>query len=334
MSDVDQAPVLEPEEIAALIEKIAPDEEAQAFFATLPAIPQPEQVDAFTYESESPEGPERYPLYAVIQQHLAENLREHCSELFQRQVSLETESMDQEDYGELIASENSRAYLVFECDNLGLMLIIIDTPLIVAYVDALLGGSGEKHDHMDELSPVEERLAARLAMTLKNMLEASWKPVQPVTFNLIKVETDVEFLGVAANKDSCFKTSFNIKLCKDISGLVHICYPRSFLEPILNKLRANTQETPAATDEAWTADLHACLQEAPVELRLELGSSPMKVRDFLALKEGDHLPMFKRESDAVTLWVESEPMFQAMAGQHNDALAAEIIEVKTNGGTL
>jgi len=334
MSDVAKPPVLDPEEIAALIEKIAPDEQAQAFFATLPPLPQPQQVDSFTYESEGPEGPDRYPLYAVIQQHLAEHLHEHCNEMFHRQVGLDTESMTQEDYGELISCEDSRVYLVFECDNFGLMLIIIDTPLIVAYVDAMLGGTGEKHDGMDELSPVEERLAARLATTLKGMLEASWKPIQPIRFNLVKVETDVEFLGVASNKDSCFKTSFLIKYCKEISGHMHICYPRAFLEPILNKLRANAQETPAAMDEVWTNDLRACLQEAPVQLRLELGSMPMKVRDFLALKPGDLLPIFKRENDSVTLWVESEPMFQVMAGQHDSALAAEIIEVKNHGGKL
>jgi len=334
MSKVAKPPVLDPEEIAALMEKIAPDEEAQAFFATLPPLPQPQQVDSFTYESEGPEGPERYPLYAVIQQHLAEHLHEHCNEMFHRQVGLDIEDMTQEDYGELITCEDSRVYLVFECDNFGLMLIIVDTPLIVAYVDAMLGGTGEKHEGMDELSPVEERLAARLAATLKNMLEASWKPIQPVRFKLVKVETDVEFLGVAASKDSCFKTTLNIKFCKEINGHMHICYPRSFLEPILSKLRANAQETPATMDEAWTAELHACLQEAPVELRLELGSTPMKVRDFLALKAGDQLPIFKRETDTVTLWVESEPMFQVMAGQHDSALAAEIVEVKNHGGKL
>jgi len=332
MSQEPQQPVLEPEEIAALIEKIAPDEKAQAFFATLPPFPQPEQIGEFTYETEGPEGPEKYPLFTVIQQHLAENLREHYSDIFQRQISLDTESMDQQDYSELIAGENARVYLVFECHGFGLMLVIIDTPLVVSYVDALLGGTGEKNEDMDELSPVEERLTERLAATLKNMLEASWKPVETIQFKLIKVETDVEFLGVASNKDSCFKTSFQIKLCKDISGHMDICYPRTFLEPLLGKLRASTQESPASQDEEWNNDLRNCLQEAPLELRLELGSVPMNVCDFLSLKTGDHLPIFKHENDPVTLWVESEPMFKTLAGQHDGVMAAEIVEIKSNGG--
>jgi len=332
MSDMTYQPVLDPEEIAALMEKIAPNEQAQAIFATLPPVPQPEHIADFSYESEGQEGPERYPLFAVIQQHLADHLREHFNEVFQRTISMDMEGMAQLSYDEIITSEDSRVYLVFECDGFGLMLVMISTRLVVTYVDALLGGNGEAHEGMDELSPVEERLSARLANALKLMLEASWKPVHPIHFKLIKVETDVDFLGVASARDICFRTDYQIKLCRDIAGNMQICYPRTFLEPILNNLRADAQETPAALDEAWSRDLKACLQDAPVELRLELGAIPMLVRDFLTLKPGDYLPMYKREKDSVTLWVESEPMFQVMAGQREGSLAAEIVSIKNSGG--
>ncbi|HCS12951.1 MAG TPA: hypothetical protein DIW28_04045, partial [Zetaproteobacteria bacterium] len=101
MSENPRQPVLEPEEIAALMEKIAPNEQAQAIFATLPPIPQPEHVEAFSYESEGPEGPERYPLYAVIQQHLCEHLREHMNDTFQRTITLDLDGMTQAPYEEL-----------------------------------------------------------------------------------------------------------------------------------------------------------------------------------------------------------------------------------------
>ncbi|OIQ03753.1 MAG: hypothetical protein COS82_09535 [Zetaproteobacteria bacterium CG06_land_8_20_14_3_00_59_53] len=332
MSENPRQPVLEPEEIAALMEKIAPNEQAQAIFATLPPIPQPEHVEAFSYESEGPEGPERYPLYAVIQQHLCEHLREHMNDTFQRTITLDLDGMTQAPYEELITSEDSRVYLVFDCEGFGLMLVIVDTRLVVTYVDALLGGNGEAHNGMDELSPVEERLAVRFANALKGMLEEAWKPIHPIKFKLIKVETDVDFLGVASVRESCFKTTYQIKLCKDVQGNLNICYPRTYLEPILNELRNSAQEAPASMDEAWSRDLLNCLQDAPVELRLEMGTVPMLVRDFLTLKPGDHLPIYKREIDPVTLWVESEPMFQVMAGQRDGSLAAEIVAIKKTGG--
>jgi len=332
MSDVAYQPVLEPEEIEALMEKIAPHEQAQAIFATLPPIPQPEQVAAFSYESEGQEGPDRYPLYAVVHQHLCEHLREHMNDVFQRTINLDLEGTDQATYDEIISTESSRVHLVFECDGFGLMLVTIETRLMVAYVDALLGGSGEAHEGMDDLSPVEERLTVRFARALINMLEASWRPVHPILFKLIKVETDVDFLGVASARDACFRSSYAIRLCKELSGGLQICYPRTFLEPVMNHLLADAQEAPAAMDEAWSRELAACLQDASVELRLELGSVPMLVSDFLTLKSGDFLPIYKREKDPVTLWVESEPMFLAMAGQRDGALAAEIVETKKTGG--
>jgi len=335
MSKEPQQPVLEPEEIAALMEKLAPDEQAQAFLASLPPLPQPEHVADFSFESDRPDGPERYPLYAVIQQHLAESLREHFNDIFHRQITLDNENMELQVYGQLISSEDSRVYLVFECAGFGLMLVIIDTQLVVSYVDAMLGGTGEKSENsenMEQLSPVEERLSERLANALKHMFEASWKPVEAIEFRLVNVETDVEFLGVASDKEECFKTIFKAKFSSDVNGYLNICYPRTFLEPLLGKLRANAQETPTSLDEEWNKELRNCLQEAPLELRLELGSVSMNVRDFLSLKTGDHLPIFKRETDTVTLWVESEPMFEAMAGQNDGVLAAEIIQTRLNGG--
>lgn len=332
MTDTGHQPVLEPEEIAALMEKIAPNEQAQAIFATLPPIPQPMSVEAFSYESEGPEGPDRYPLFGVIQQHMAEHLREHLSEVFQRPVSLDLEEMTQSAYEDVVNPGEAQVYLVYECDGYGPMLVMLNTRLVVTYVDALLGGNGEAHPSMEELSPVEERLAVRLANILKGMLEASWKPVTPLCFKLIKVETDLDFLGVASPKDICFNTSYHIRLSREVAGHLNICYPRTFLEPFLNNLRAGTQETPTTLDEAWSRELLACLQDASVELRLELGTMSMQVRDFLTLKPGDHLPMYKRERDPVTLWVESEPMFQVMAGQREGSLAAEIVSIKHSGG--
>ena len=332
MSDQGHQPVLEPEEIAALMEKIAPNEQAQAIFATLPPIPQPDSVETFSYENEGPEGPERYPLFGVIQQHLADHLREHLSGVFQRSLSLDLEEMKQAAYDEVVTGEEAQVYLVFECDGFGPMLVMISTRLVVTYVDALLGGNGDPHPDMEELSPVEERLTIRLANALKGMLEASWKPVTSLCFKLVKVETDLDFLGVASSKDACFNSAYRIRLSKEVSGQLNICYPRTFLEPFLNNLRAGTQETPATLDEAWSRELLACLQDASVELRLELGTMPMQVRDFLTLKPGDHLPMYKRERDPVTLWVESEPMFQVMAGQREGSLAAEIVSIKHSGG--
>jgi len=328
-----EGPVLEPEEVAALMEKIAPDEEAQAIFATLPPIPQLEHVETFNFGNEGPEGPERYPLFGSVQERMAETLKDSWKEIFQRQIDLEAGNITMTHYEEAIEPGKPNAYLVFEHPGFGLMLIVISINLAVAYVDALLGGNGEAYGEGAEvLSPVEQRLCERLAREIEHIMEAAWKPVSPMKFTLKKIETDSQFLGVAANRDFCFSTTYHIKLDDNLEGDIAFHFPRAFLDPILEMLRSNDQDKLINVDDEWSLQLQESLQGTPLTLRLEMGSLQMNVAEFLALKSGDQLPLSRHKTDMVELWVESEPMFRAIAGQKDGWLAAEIKEQYHHGG--
>jgi len=328
-----EGPVLEPEEVAALMENVAPNEETQAILASLPPIPQPEHVEVFSYESEGPEGPERYPLFGSVQERMAETIKDSWGDIFQRQIDLDAGNTTMSRYEETIKSDKPNVYLVFDHPGFGLMLVVISINLAVAYVDALLGGNGEAYGESAEaLSPVEQRLCERLAREIKHIMAAAWKPVFPMDFILKKIETDPQFLGVTANHDLCFSTACHIKLDDNLEGDIAFHFPRAFLDPILEMLRSNDQDKPASVDDEWSLQLQEGLQDTPLALRLEMGSLQMNIAQFLALKSGDQLPLSKRETDMVELWIESEPVFRAIAGQKDGWLAAEIKEPYYHGG--
>ncbi len=336
MSDSDPSrtdPILEPEEVAALMKNIAPDEAAQAIFATLPPIPRPRHVETFSFEDDGPEeGPERYPLFGSVQDRLAEAMKEDWKELFQRQIELDAEKPALTRYEEIIEPDKPNVYFVFDHAGFGLMLVIVSTPLAVAYVDALLGGTGEAYGEAAAvLSPVEQRLCGRLAREIERTMKAAWKPVYPMDFIIKKIETDPQFLGVAASHDSCFSTVHHIKLDNDLEGDIAFHFPRAFLDSILEMLRSTTHDTPAEIDDEWGIQLRKGLRDTPLTLRLEMGSLQMNIRQFLSLKSGDQLPLSRRESDPVELWIDSEPVFQAIAGQKDGMLAAEIKETYRHG---
>jgi flagellar motor switch protein FliM len=328
-----EGPVLEPEEVAALMENIAPDEETQAIFATLPPIPQPEHVEAFNFENVGPEGPERYPLFGSVQERIAEAIKDSWKEIFHRQIDMGAGNITMIHYEKAIEPDKPNVYLVFEHSAFGLMLVVVSINLAVAYVDALLGGTGEAYGESAEtLSPVEHRLSERLAREIKHIMEAAWKPVSPMDFTLRKIETDPQFLGVAVNHDLCFSATYHIKLDDNLEGNIAFHFPRAFLDPILEMLRSSNQDKSASEDDEWSLQLRESLQSAPLTLRLEMGSLQMNIAQFLALKSGDQLPLSKRETDMVGLWVESEPVFRAIAGQKDGWLAAEIKEPYHHGG--
>jgi len=50
-------PILAPEEIEALMAQVDPSEHTQAMFASLPPVNQPDQVDAFHFDSADEDSP-------------------------------------------------------------------------------------------------------------------------------------------------------------------------------------------------------------------------------------------------------------------------------------
>jgi len=319
-------PVLEPEEIEALMASMAPGETIDALFANLPPIKQPESVESYAFEQGDEEGPARYPLFVNLQERMTEALQEQWSDVFKRDVGISLQDMSQKTYSDIIADEVPKVFFAYVVEGYGRMMLAFDLPLIVAHVDAMLGGNGEAYsEKIESLSPVERRLSNRIASSLEKHLEDAWKPVTFLDFELFKLDTDPQFLSVASSQDPCFSMQFDIQLDEDVKGGFALHYPRSFLEPMLETLRSTMNDDPIAVDDEWLVALQDSLSTVPVTLRLELGQCVMDIGQFLNLSEGDYLPLKVSEADPATLWVGEMPMFKAQAGSQDGMLAAELI---------
>ncbi|MDX8387488.1 MAG: FliM/FliN family flagellar motor switch protein [Ghiorsea sp.] len=321
-----QEPILAPEEIDALMQAVAPSEQAHALLATLPPVEQPENIEDFDFASGSDNGPERYPLLSNLQERMAESFKEQWTETFRRDVTLSGAGIEERLYQDIINSneETKNAFFVYDVAGFGRMMVTCELSLIIAYIDAMLGGTGEIFGAEEDLTPVEERLATRIATSFESLLAEMWEPVSEMNFALSKIETEPQFLAVAGATDACFSVNFEIKLSDDLSGNLTLHYPRTFLEPILDSLRASGADEPMNKDTEWEEALQKSIEQVPLTLRLELGQCHLNIKQFLELRSGDFLPLSKGESEPSTLWVSSSPMFEAMPGSQDGQLAAEL----------
>ena len=197
-------PILAPEEIEALMARVAPSEETEALFAALPPVRQPEQVDAFRFGTADEDTPKRYPMFINLQERLVEMLDEQWDELFRRDISVQLGSLESTVYKDLITVEQPQVYFVFEVDGYGRMMMTCSTDMIVAFVDAMLGGEGESTDEPQSLSPVELRLSERIAEKLATTLSTLWHPVHALDFQVYKLDDDPQFLAVTSAYEKCF----------------------------------------------------------------------------------------------------------------------------------
>jgi len=331
-ADAESKPILEPEEIEALVASVAPGETVEALFATLPPLKQLENAKEFTFDSGVSDGPGRYPLFVNLQERMAEALKEQWSDTFSRDVVVSFKDMDEVPYSDVINTEEPQVFFAYSVEGFGKMMLSFDLPLIVAHVDAMLGGTGESYgEKILTLSPVERNLSERIAQSLEMHLENAWKPVTILDFVLFKIDTDPQFLAVASSYDACFSMRFEIQLDDDVKGMFALHYPRTFLEPMLDNLRSTMSDEPTSVDKDWEQRLKDSLHHVPITMRLEMGRCHMNIGQFLNLSPGDYLPLKVAESEPSTLWVDKTPMFQAKAGSQDGLLAAELIQ-EIHGG--
>ncbi len=322
-------PILAPEEIDALMQAVVPSEEADALFATLPDVPQPKHIEDFDFEVAANNGPERYPLFSTLQQRMSEALKEIWIEIFQREILLDGENIEQRVYADIVAEDKKKpqVYFIYDVQDFGRMVVAWDLPLVIAYIDAMLGGLGEAYEaDANTLSPVEMKLARRVGKSLEKLLDRMWTPVSKKQYVLQKIEVEAQFLGLASASDMCFSVPFAIDISEDLKGYVQLHYPRTFLAPILDNLRTASSDEVNPMDAAWQSSLEKGLDQVPLTARLEFGTCHLNIQQFLSLRAGDFLPLNKNEHDPAKLWVSSVSLFEAMPGSQDGLLAAELLE--------
>ncbi|MDQ6993377.1 MAG: flagellar motor switch protein FliM [Mariprofundus sp.] len=327
-------PILAPEEIEALMAEVAPEEKTDAIFASLPPIKQPENITEFKFDMSGEDSPERYPMFVNLQERLSELLDSQWDELFHQDISVVVSSLENMMYKDVISVDVPQVYFVYEVEGYGRMLISFDTALVVAFIDAMLGGEGEASDKPQTLTAVELRLSERIANKLGDTMSELWLPVHPMTFTMSKLDYDPQFLAVTSAKENCFSCFFDIKISEDLSGQMGIYYPRPFLEPILETLRVTVSDEAGDTDMEWTNHLVDSIAQTSASVRFELTRCQINIGDFLHMKPGDFLPINARPNDPCSLWVDEIHLFYAKPGEQAGVLAAEIIEPAPIGGVV
>jgi len=326
-------PLLDAEEVQALLNTVAPEEETNALLATFPPLQQPENVDTFEFGENHSVGPDQYPMFGNLHNRLTELVIERWGSIFHREVPVFFKEIVEKSYIELLDSDDPHIYFTLESPGRGNMLMVLDMALVVSYIDAILGGSGEiVPEEGAVLTPVELHLAERIAESTSAILSSLWKPVQDMKFQLRRIDTDPMNLAMTAEDVPCFSVTNVIVLGENVRGDFSLHYPLPFLEPMLMAMRTHEREQKLSFDEQWEKDLRNAIDQTPIELRLEIGRCHLQVRSFLHMKSGDLLPMTLSEHDPATLWADQYPLFLASPGQQQGMLAAEILEAIHIGG--
>jgi flagellar motor switch protein FliM len=145
----------------------------------------------------------------------------------------------------------------------------------------------------------------------------------PLEFEFINSEVNPQFANIVSPSEVVVVNTFHVEI-EGGGGDFHVTMPYSMLEPIREILDAGVQSDRDDTDGRWEKALRDEVKTADVGLDVTLTNVDMNLRDVLAIKEGDVIPV--EIPDLVTVCAEGVPVFRGRYGVSHGNQAVKVVE--------
>lgn len=220
-----------------------------------------------------------------------------------------------------------------EWDNLG--LLTIDSSLIYAIVDVLLGGRRGAAPMSFEGRPfttIERSLVERtIALVLKDMSTA-FEPLSKVEFRFERLETNPRFAAIARPTNAAIL--FNLRLeMEQRGGALQVLVPYATLEPVRDLLLQKFMGEKFGRDTIWETHLASEMLATRVELEALLEEQTIPLGDAMSLEVGTTLPLSVRSDTPITLRCGNVSLMRARIGRVGDRVAVRLLDgIDREGG--
>ena len=322
------ADILSQEEIDALLEVVDDDDASESIGEK---SKKEEQQQVIIYDFKRPNRVSKEQLRAIkgIHDKLARNLASQISSVMRSIVEIRLHSVDQMTYGEFLMSLPSpTSFNVFSIKPLdGNCVLEINPSIAFPMIDRLLGGNGEGFETSRELTDIEVNLLDAILRMMMQRLKESWSMITDMYPNVEAKESSPNVVEIVSQNEIVIMVVMEI-IVGNSSGMINICYPVIYLEPILSRL-ANRDimlgETSAK--KSRNKELKTLIGRAEVLYEAILGKSIVSVNEFLNLKEGDILRLDRSANDKAIVTIDKKEVFLAEVGLHRFRKSIRIEEL-------
>jgi flagellar motor switch protein FliM len=246
-------------------------------------------------------------------------------------VHVHVASVDQLTYEEFLRSiPNPTTLAVINMDPLkGSSILEIDPSITFTVIDRLFGGPGEASKINRELTDIELSVIEGIIVRILGNLREAWSNVIDLRPRLGNIETNPQFAQIVPPSDMVVLITLETKV-GDVEGMTNFCIPYLTIEPIITKLSAQywySSIRKGGTTENL-AILKKRLETVFVELRAELGSMEISVRDVLKLQRGDIIKLEKTKISAdMELKIGNRKKFFVRPGVVGNRVAVQVTGV-------
>ena len=232
-------------------------------------------------------------------------------------IEVELVSVDQLTYNEFVMSvTNPSCIYIFQMEPLsGNAIFEINPSLVFFMIDRLFGGPGKAMQYNRELTDIERSVMNKIVERLLMDLKEAWEYLGIFHPKIESYENNPQFVQIAPASETVILISFELR-SRHTSGLMSMCMPYMFLEPVMGNLSA---ENWISSNRGSTADTRKIVERelagTPVELKAILGRTALSLRQILGLQEGDTLVLEKSHGADLVLAAGGKGRFLCKPGQ-------------------
>jgi len=208
----------------------------------------------------------------------------------------------------------------------GNALVIMEPNLVFHVIDTMFGGDGRFHAKVEgrEFTQTEMRIIQRLLGVVFEEYKNSWHNVYPLTLEYVSSEMHTQFATIANPTEIVVVCTFTIDFGAG-GHSIHFVIPYSSFEPIRDIIYSPLQGDQAEPDRRWTHMLSRQVQSAEVGLVANLTNVTLRVKDLLAMKIGDVVPV--EVPERVTAEIDGVAILECTYGVRNGNYALRIERV-------
>ncbi|MFC1551448.1 flagellar motor switch protein FliM [Candidatus Latescibacterota bacterium] len=249
-------------------------------------------------------------------------------------IEINLVSVDQITYSEFIMSLSSPSCTyTFRMEPLeGVAVIDFSQSVVLSFVDRLFGGRGTSIVTEREITWIEKSVMNNIINRCLRDLERTWERIIPLECNVEMLETNPEFIQVVPASETVVLISFELK-SENVNGLINLCYPYISIEPIA--LRLGGQNLVSSAKEVPREELlknRKRIELFDCDVKAQLGSTKLEVRDLVNLKIGDVVPLNTRVNDDIEIFVKDEVKFYGKPGNVGKYKGVKILSVVHSEG--
>lgn len=198
--------------------------------------------------------------------------------------------------------------------------------IVMCIVDRLLGGPGGSNQPNRPLSDIEIGLVRQLLGRIVHEMTYAFETLTPVHASVSGLESDPQFLKVAAASEPVIVSEFNIRI-GDQQADGTLCIPFTTLQPALEAMADSQLVQRTEKDERASHDVELQLHGVSVELSVAFREVTVTSGQLLSLDVGDVLPLRHPVTQPLAVLADGIRVAEAVPGSHGSHLACQIVSI-------